>query len=349
MPRTAAKSKRYERYELARSPFAQKPTQRQLAKLLGMTRDELRRHASYKEQCIVRREVRINGKDRQLAYPEGPLRAVHEKLKFHLNKIKQPNYLYSPRVRKTQRDNAAVHTESQQFLTLDLKQFYPSTSFSMIKSWFRDDLGMYDDVAGLLANLSTVDGVASFGSPLTPVLVSMVHRNMFNEIADACDEWGLKYSVWVDDLTISGKFVPGEFLERVRSIISSHGLKSHKISYRSGNRPVFITGIGVVGKHLVAPSSLNTRIRDLWGELKAANSNEEKASVSLKLLAQLGTLRHIAGRKSAAGQRAANMMNTVRQKRDKWQRQNIRDATEKRLIAQRTDSCPENDQSLPWE
>ena len=319
MPRRKRKPV-YERYHLERSPFSQRPTQRELAELLGMSRDELRRHANYKEQCVVRRTEEINGKKRQLAYPVGPLRVIHEKLKYHLNKVKQPDYLFSPRKGRGQRDNAEYHSGNNQYLSLDLKQFYPSTTHSMVKYWLCDELGMYEDVAGLFAILATVDGVVSFGSPLTPVLVSLVHRNMFDAISIECERRGLDYSVWVDDLTISGEFVEGDLLKIIRKIIAHHGLQSHKIIYRSGNKPVFITGIGVVGSHLVAPQKLHKRIKQLWGQFHDAKTYEERESVTQQLLAQMGTLRHIAGPKSEMGCKTADRMNSLRQKRDKWRR-----------------------------
>ncbi|MGO4561980.1 reverse transcriptase family protein [Rhizobiales bacterium 3FA27D7] len=318
MPRSA-KLKRVERYELERSPLAQKPTQREIAVLLSETRDDLRRLVNYKNEFIVRRQITTGkkGKVRDLAYPVSRLRAAHERLKFHLNKVKQPSYLFSPRTKRGQRDNAALHLDQDQYLTLDLKQFYPSTSEDMVRRWFRDELGMYDDVAGLLTHLCTIDGKVSFGSPLTPVLCTLVHRRMFDQIADICDARGLRYSVWVDDLTISGRFVPGEVLRRIRAVVCAAGLKSHSIRYRSGNRPVFITGIGVVGSRLVAPNSLNLKIRECWAEYHDAETDYEQDFLTQRLLTYLGTVRQIAGAKSEVGRKVADEMNSLRQKRNR--------------------------------
>ncbi|UTW54825.1 reverse transcriptase family protein [Kordiimonas sp. SCSIO 12610] len=341
---------KYERYEIDRSPFSQKPTQKDLATLLGMTRDELRRTLNYKDTCIVKRSEEINGKVRDLAYPVGPLRVIHEKLKYHLNKIKQPEYLFSPRKGRGQRDNAALHIDRQQYLSLDLKQFYPSTTLAMVKNWLIKSLGMYEDVAGLLAKLATVDGVVSFGSPLTPVLVSLVHREMFNEIAHECTKRDLNYSVWVDDLTISGDFIEGELLKKIRKTITKHGHKSHKITYRTGNKPVFITGIGVVGAHLVAPQTLHLRIKKLWEDLHDSKTLGERESVSQQLLAQLGTLKHIVGPKSEQGRKAADQMNSLRQKRDKWRKEEVKDTNITKLANMeetRTDDILES-HSVPW-
>jgi len=338
MPRKLPRSKHVERYEIARSPLAQRPTQRDVAELVGETRDNLRRLVNYKDTFIVRRQAETgkNRKLRDLAYPVGRLRRIHERLKFHLNKVKQPGYLFSPRKKRGQRDNAAHHLAQDQYLTLDLKQFYPSTSDQMIKRWFRDQLVMHEDVAGLLMHLTTVDGKVSFGSPLTPVLCSLVHREMFDQIAAICDARGLRYSVWVDDLTISGRFVPREVLLQIRQIVRDFGLKSHDIKYRSGNRPVFITGIGVVGPDLVAPNALHLRIRDYWAEYHDALTDDEKDAMCQRLLSNLGTLRYIVGARSVAGQRAADQMNSLRQERTA--RQKIAQELYQNLLEERSKS-----------
>lgn len=309
-------SVRFERYEIERSPFSQKPTQRDVAKLLGESRDGLRRLIDEKESFIVRREAFVGKKQkkRDLRYPVRRLRAVHERLKFHLNKVKQPSYLFSPRKNRSQRDNAALHLNQDEYLTLDLKQFYPSTTAQMVRSWFREELGMYDDVAGMLTHLSTIDGAVSFGSPLTPVLCALIHRPMFDRIAKICDEQGLRYSLWVDDLTISGKQITGEVLERIRKVIQDAGLKSHKIKILKGKRPIFITGVGVVGGNLIAHNSVHLRLGAAWAEYEFAETLDELNYCTQALLSLLGTVRHIVGPKTEAGQRAANQMNTLRQK-----------------------------------
>ena len=326
--RSSKKPPLYEKYDLEKSPFAQRPTQREVAELLGESKADLIRLANYKDQFIVRRQENIGGKERDLAYPVSRLRGVHERLKFHLNKVRQPSYLFSPRKKRSQRDNAVLHLDQDQYLSLDVKQFYPSTTEDMVYRWFVDELGLFEDVAGLLTRLSTIDGKASFGSPLTPVLCTLVHRGMFDRISDICVARGLRHSVWVDDLTISGKFIPGQVVTSIRDVIRERGLRSHKIRYRTGNRPVMITGVGVVGRHLVAPNSLNLRIKQYWQDLHNAETAEERASCVQRLLSQLGTVRHIVGSKSNVGQRTSNQMNMLKQKRDKWQKAACEDTTQ---------------------
>lgn len=309
--------KRIERYELERSPLAQNPTQKDIAKLVGLKRDALRALATHRDSWIIRRDEPINGKLRHLAYPRGKLRRVHERFKFHLKKIKQPDYLFSPRSGRSQRDNAAQHVGQQQFFSLDVKQFYPTTTEKHVYHWAADELGMREDVAGLFTRLATVDGIVSFGSPLTPVLATLVHRKMFDAIAKACRRRGLHISLWVDDITISGNFVPGELVSEIREIIRAQGLKSHKLHYRTGNRPVAITGVNVNGEELCASRLVHERVRKLYAALSEAKSDIEAEIIIGRLLSALGTLRYTVGRSSTVGKKTSDRMNALRQKRSK--------------------------------
>ena len=222
-----------ERYDFADSPWCQNLTQRDLAELIRFKKSQLETLVSFKDAWIIRRTAIVGRKTRKLAYPYGRLRWVHDRIKFHLNKIRQPVYLYSPRGGRAQRDNAALHVGQNHFLTLDICQFYPSTTSEHVFRWAHYTAGLRPDVAGLFTKLVTVDDRISFGSPLSPVLATLVHRAMFDAIHAACVRRGLRMSLWVDDLTISGRFIPGELLIEVRDIISKAGLKSHKVQFRS--------------------------------------------------------------------------------------------------------------------
>lgn len=316
-----------ERYVLEHSPLAQNPTQKDIAALVRETKANLKTLATgrFKERFLVRRTINKNGKSRDLVYPEGRLRAVHERLKFHLSKITQPSYLMSPRKGRAQRDNAEAHLSAAQFLTLDLRQFYPSTTRQMIRNSLVSQFGMQTDVAGLIGHLATADDRACFGSPLTPVLAALVHRPMFDRIADRCRGDGLSYTVWVDDLTVSGERITGDHRAAIRAIIAEHGLRSHKLRSFTGNRAVFITGVGVVGSGLVVPHRLELRSKALWAELRASETFEGIDAASIRLLSHLGGVRAVVGPSSRRGQKIASEINSIRQKREKARRSHQRD------------------------
>lgn len=309
------KSQHYERYEFNASPWVQDLTQRDLAQLLGTTKGRLETLIGEKDRYTLRRVQRIGSKDRQLALPIGKLRTVHERLKFHLNKIKQPDYLFSPRKGRGQRDNAEHHAGENQFLSLDIKQFYPSTTQEHIFRWAYHVAGLKSDVAGMLAKLTAIDGKMPFGSPVSPVLTTHVHRAMFDDIYDLCEANGLKMSLWVDDLVISGLFVSGNLLKQVRAIIGRHGFETHKIKFRSGARPVSITGVPIKEKRVGAPRALHQRIQDGYAKLRQDLTDAQRAQLIDQLLSALGTYRYHLGAGTPEGRVTANRMHALRQRR----------------------------------
>lgn len=305
--------KQTERYDLDKSPLSQNPTHKQFAELLGLTKGSLKGIIDHKEEYIIRRSLVVGHKTRNLVYPFGKYRTIHEKLKYHFNKIKQPDYLFSPRKGKSIKSNAEFHKNQQQYLRIDIKQFYPSTTSEHVFRWAKYKLGMRDDVAGMFTHIATINGAVSFGSPLTPVLTSLVHRTMFDKIADECRCRGLKISVWVDDINISGRFIPGILLERIREIIRYHGLKSHKLEYSTGSRSVIVTGIAIRGNLLDSTRTLHNEISDGYGLIMQSESKYEVSKSIDTLLSRLGRQKYITGTRSPQGRKLSNRMNSIRQ------------------------------------
>lgn len=313
---------KYERYLFSDSPWTQDLTQRDLAELIRWKKHQLEALVRDKERYTKRKTELIGSKLRDLAVPTGKLRTVHERLKFHLNKIKQPPYLFSPRKGRSQRDNAEHHVDQVQVLSLDIKQFYPSTSDEHIFRWAYHVAGLRSDVAGLLVKVVAIDGKMPFGSPVSPVLTTHVHRPMFDEIYELCRSQGLKMSLWVDDLTISGQFIRGELVEAIRAIIRKQGFKTHKIKFRSngrakGARPVVVTGVPMRSGRVDAPFSLQKRVQDGYAKLRTDMAHAESAHAIDSLLSALGTYRYHLGRGSLEGRQAADRMHALRQRRAK--------------------------------
>ena len=255
-------------------------------------------------------------KPRELLYPVGRLRTVNEKLNFHLRKIKLPEYVMSPRKGYGQRENADAHLNGTQVLRLDLRKFYPSITRERIARYFREEFGMYVDVAGLITELLTSDGRILYGAPATPVLATLVHIRMFDEINTACKRHNATMTLWVDNFTISSQEVKGELIEEIRGIIAKHGHRSHEINIRQTNRTVGVTGIGVKRGSLNPPNSSNLTIKKMESDLHNELDIDNYEVSANALLSRLGSQRHIVGAKSLRGQKIANRMHAIRQKRD---------------------------------
>lgn len=308
------KKAKYERYSFEDSPWTQNLTQRDLATLLGWKKQQLEALVRDKERYVKRETKLIGSKTRNLAVPTGRLRTVHERLKFHLNKIRQPDYLYSPRKGRSQRDNAEHHATAIQFLSMDIRQFYPSTTTEHIFRWGHHDAGLRADVAGLLTKLVAIDGKMPFGSPVSPVLTTHVHRDMFDQIYAVCMSYGLKMSVWVDDFTISGTTIRGEIVEEIRSVIRAHGFDTHKIKFRHAARPVIVTGVPIQHRRVGGPRALHQRIQDGYGQLRGGLTGYAQEKAISQLLSALGTYRYHVGSATPAGRKTSDRMQGLRRR-----------------------------------
>ncbi|PZR44085.1 MAG: hypothetical protein DI537_61635, partial [Stutzerimonas stutzeri] len=240
---------------------------------------------------------------------------VHERLKFQFNKIKQPPYLCSPRKGIGQRDNAERHIAGAQMLKVDIRQFYPRTMQEDIWRWAHHTMGIRDDVAGLIAKLVAIDGRMPFGSPVSPVLTTLVHRPMFDRIYEVCGVRALAMSLWVDDLTLSGTEVAADTILAVRQVIRDGGFQTHKIEHLTTARPVDVTGVPIAAGRVLAPLALHRRIQEGFTALRAATTDADRASIIDKLLSALGAYRYHLGPSTPEGRRAADRMHALKQRR----------------------------------
>ncbi len=142
---------------------------------------------------------------------------------------------------------------------------------------FLNDFECAEDVAHRLADICCYKQEhLPTGSPLSGRIAFFAARAMFDEIARHVANAGCKLTVYVDDITISGKATTKRLLGEVRKIISIHGLNSkHKKSITYAlNSAKSVTGVVVTNSNLRLP---NTRHEKIWlvrKELQIANGEE---------------------------------------------------------------------------
>lgn len=116
--------------------------------------------------------------------------------------------------------NAAVHSNSDLLIKLDVQDFFPSVSWRRVKGVFRH-AGYPEQIATLLALLCTEsprqvvqqDGVTYYvalgdralpqGAPTSPALSNIVCLNLDRRLTGLAEKIGLRYSRYADDLTFS--------------------------------------------------------------------------------------------------------------------------------------------------
>lgn len=286
-------SRRIEAYPLERSRLYKLPTHRALAELLNCELPKLKRTVGSRQEHYWRKTEVINGKERNIVCPFGHMRKLHERLALLLNRIEQPDWLSSPRHRMTTVKSATKHLGGRRYVSLDVQKFYPSTTSEHIFRLFHYTFLMPEDVAGTLTHLVTIDGRVPFGSPLSPILCSIAHRDLFDEIDRHCRAAGAVLTVWVDDITVSAEQVSSLLLLKIKAAIKRKGLAYHKVRRRSAHKGMVMTGVHVSRRGRSPSNKSHSKMRDTLTELDATEDPNERLAIVRSLLGQNAYIAHV--------------------------------------------------------
>ncbi len=233
--------------------------------------------------------VNKEGKERQVQEPKSKLQFIHLRVHKLLARVQVPEYLHSVVRGRSYLSNARMHKSNVPVVKVDVKKFFNSVPRLKVYNFFRDVLQCRSDVAGLLANLLTFDRHLATGSCASPIISYYAFKSMFDEIEILAAVRGLTMTCYVDDITISGQGATKAVLSEVRSIISKHGLKSHKVKVFGADEPKIVTGICLTRDGARVPNKLHLKIKNGFDHLKE-QSNDKK------------NLKSLLGRLEAAGQ-----------------------------------------------
>jgi RNA-directed DNA polymerase len=326
-----------EAYPLVRLPLARLGRRRDLARLLGFKLSELERLVARRSNFYWRKSEIINGKQRDIACPFGRMRRIHERLAALLNRIEQPGWLSSPRRHMTVVKSAAKHMAGKRYVSLDVKKFYPSTTDEHIFQLFCHVFKMRDDVAGMLAKLATIDGRAPFGSPLSPILCAIAHRDMFDEIDRLCRVEGVQLSVWVDDVIISGEKINASLLFGIKGAIRKKGLHYHKVRRRSAKRGMVMTGVHVSRRGLSPSIRSHLKMKDGLIQIQSPGSDGDRLKSIASLIGQNVFMAHVYDQNDPRRLRLLSQRQWLHSKRRRLES----DAGGNGQATSQTENCPE--------
>lgn len=183
-----------------------------------------------------------------------------------LTSVKISRYAFGFRADKSILDNALVHCGRQELLKVDIKDFFPSISFSQIISIFQE-LGYPRDVAFYLARLCTLDGSLPQGAASSPALSNIVCRRMddrFYKLAKSCD---LRYTRYADDIVFSGDDIPDGIARLVFEILSSEGyaVNESKVRFLKAGDKKLVTGLDITSGSPRVPREFRRELmKDLY-------------------------------------------------------------------------------------
>jgi len=107
--------------------------------------------------------------------------------------------------------NALVHKDKKSILTLDIKNFYKSTTLSKVRAGITKDIQLKDKIEELSPYIffapegltSPEDIYLATGSPLSPIISNFVMKEIDQDMQDLANKSGASYTRYLDDLTFS--------------------------------------------------------------------------------------------------------------------------------------------------
>ena len=144
---------------------------------------------------------------------------------------------------------------------MDIRSYYPNiTSLHVYQVW-SEVLKCSPPVAKLLTKLTTCDYHLPQGAPTSPALANLFLSSIYGPVLEECLKLGVVVTVWVDDLTFSGKNARG-VMETVRQTLAAKGLKDSpkKRNILGPKHEKVITGVRL-GKD--GPRACRLKIREI--------------------------------------------------------------------------------------
>ncbi|WP_288929237.1 reverse transcriptase family protein [uncultured Maritimibacter sp.] len=248
------------RYPVSQSPLFKLSSPRRLAKVLGLEEQELEELANRSDN--YKRFKVGKTKKRDVQEPKEKLRAVHKRISRWLARIETPDYLHSAIRGRSYITNAQTHLSDTNLIKVDIRAFFQNVKQHAVYLFFLNEMRCRGDVAMLLAKALTVDGHLPTGSPVSPILSYYAHKPMFDQIANLAAQRGLKFTVYVDDMCLSGSAATRATLFDVRALIAKAGLKSHKCRFFPAGTPRIVTGVALTKAGPTLPHNRHLRIKE---------------------------------------------------------------------------------------
>lgn len=285
-------------YKIDQSPLYKLSSRSKLARLLGVTPGALRALASgdslYKEFGVAKKSGGIRGVEN----PCRPLKLAQAKIARLLGRIQPPDFLFCPVKRRCYVTNAAVHRNSRMIQCLDIKNFFPSVSQKRVFWFFATIMKCPTDISGLLAKLACYREHLPTGSPLSPIMAYFAYYDLWSRIDRFCNARGYNFTVYIDDVTISGGHVPKSAIWEVRRMIHGSGLRYHK-QKTFVDQPAEVTGVILKNGKLLAPFRQHQKLRATKVAIQSADPIDKEALIS-RLAGVAGQIAQIGRRNDSA-------------------------------------------------
>lgn len=206
--------------------------------------------------------------------------------------------------------NANFHKDNKYILHLDIKEFFPSISRSMIKRLLEknaNSLGINDNDIEYILNIVLYCGKElTIGSVSAPMLANRILYNFDNALSKYLSDLGQKfvYTRYADDIVISSKQkIDVSIIDKIEGLLIEEGfqLNRDKTYFMYNGKKRQVTGI-VIDNNNNELSVGSKRLRELKRQIykylikKDNYSDEEEIKIKEKLLGKLAFVKNVSNR-----------------------------------------------------
>ncbi|PRB02043.1 RNA-dependent DNA polymerase [Chryseobacterium sp. MYb7] len=158
--------------------------------------------------------------------------------------------------------NAKIHVNQDEFLKIDIKDFFPSITINQVINIFKS-FGYTQKVSFYLASICCYDQNLPQGAPTSPILSNLVAITLDKRLFAFAKKFDLKYTRYADDLAFSGKKITSKHLEYIKEIISECGFEANdeKTFLQQKKSKRIITGISISDNTIKVPKQYKRKLK----------------------------------------------------------------------------------------
>ena len=204
-----------------------------------------------------------NGGFRNLSVPDEVLKNIQKRIsEVLLTHMPTSCYAKAYRFGSSTLRNAKHHVGKQVVLKLDILHFFDSIRYSTVKDKVFPEKIYAEPLRILLTMLCYYKDTLPQGAPSSPAITNIILYEFDELIGRWCQDQGISYTRYCDDMTFSGDFDPTEVIRYVKLELKGMGflLNEQKTRIQHTGQRQSVTGI-VVNEKLSIPADYRRKLR----------------------------------------------------------------------------------------
>lgn len=204
-----------------------------------------------------------NGGVRYIHSPDKDLKYAQSRiLKKILEHIEVSPYATAYIKGKNLKDNALPHVNHKYLLKMDITDFFGSITYLQVISAAFNSKRFPTQIGAMLTSLCCLNDVLPQGAPTSPMLSNIVMKNFDDILGDWCEERGIAYTRYCDDLTFSANIPLYSVYRKACNMLEKRGFEVNisKTKFVTSTTSQRVTGL-TVNKKVSIPNEYKKQLR----------------------------------------------------------------------------------------